>query len=1136
MAAPQIVTRITSATKGVAQKLFPQAKRPLAALAAVAAILVVGAVMTRAFIFSNNELEYTTYWAGDEDPCEDVEEAPDCDAKSSGADALVKAAQKELSDWESGTSDYHRYKDQWDPLGADSQDGGWCGFFVKYIATQIGSSTGNGQGDAFPPDCTWPGSYIRYYTENPDKGEIIVNADGVKPEPGDIFVTGGDPNVQMTEEDGPRFGTHVGMVESVEEDGFWAIEGGGSVDHNKRGLGSNTDVTWFFRPNYDAIDQPTFQKNDSCKKDKGDIQIPETMEFINDKEHGSPLNAPDRISSKVGDIGSWEGNVNVPGGLRSLGLIGDVLKMADFYDANGGYTDPAGFERIKNVNDYYILAIGAYPYAAPGCEMVQIGDHLTLYYDDGTEVDALVGDWKGWDYTRNPELDPQQQSSWYYIEKEVDPQQRVGHGNGWGHGPFHEGASENDYSTYFENDGRWHCNVTEFWGSSSSGDPMYVDSSGSSALQRSTGGRMTRLVGVTNHGLCPEFASFGGGSTSGTMVDSAASSTRRQREKIKNDDMQDCSSEKDKKVDNSTLAAAMVSYSYSQSKLFNDSDGKTYPGTELYDKVWQATINDRYYRSCDRGVAAAVKWSGADDNFEYGGCESEHNYMAQATDLWKLVAEDVTLTGDDAGVIAQYGLQPGDVFCTKENRHTFAYVGEDIVKQVYESTIKGTDGDVGAPEPGTCWMTASIGSDGTESTRDAGPSNGKAPGLYAGASDARGPYDVFRYVGSYPDKDKYADVGTVASAKAQGKTAIPCECMEDDHCEEQVSAEKYAESAKAEVELHKRNPVGMKYQEALKDVARKKDPEGAEQDWGGQCSEFCLWNLMNIGFEPGKYLWDDSHLASFSYYPSFCDQNKIPYKLHDLTTTEPGYTPKVGDVAFQDHGAHFEIVTGVNASAGTWTTAASGGPEAVEHTFQLGDASATSIGDGYDVFFSFDWDAVNKMMQKDAGCKNVEDEETDDRYKGGKGTLTPEQRKKIVEFARTQIGVADYNFGPNGGMGGSCENDIPNQQLSCNGLTFHSYRAAGIDIPCDSYGQVTSAPTVTSTGTVSDMTAGDIIVFDNGRYNRPDVPNIRYWGYPHVAVYAGNGTMIESTFTRDGFHGVREVPIEDNGYSYSITW
>ena len=147
----------------------------------------------------------------------------------------------------------------------------------------------------------------------------------------------------------------------------------------------------------------------------------------------------------------------------------------------------------------------------------------------------------------------------------------------------------------------------------------------------------------------------------------------------------------------------------------------------------------------------------------------------------------------------------------------------------------------------------------------------------------------------------------------------------------------------------------------------------------------------------------------------------------------------------------------------------------------------------------------------------------------GKGSLSSDQRQKIIDFARSQIGVS-YNYGPGGTCGGGAwENDIPNQQLSCNGLTRHAYAAAGVSIPLGSIDQMSNAPIVTSTGSVSDMAPGDIIVYDNAGYRN----DIQYStkGFRHVAIYIGDGQLIEGTCPV-----VQQRAVRDGEYSYSVTW
>ena len=168
---------------------------------------------------------------------------------------------------------------------------------------------------------------------------------------------------------------------------------------------------------------------------------------------------------------------------------------------------------------------------------------------------------------------------------------------------------------------------------------------------------------------------------------------------------------------------------------------------------------------------------------------------------------------------------------------------------------------------------------------------------------------------------------------------------------------------------------------------------------------------------------------------------------------------------------------------------------------------------------------VNKENAKklqDVADKVVVVNSSSVNFANGKGSLTADQRRKIIEFAESQMGVP-YNYAR------SWDNDVPNAQLTCNGLTYHAYKAAGINIPQGSIDQMSSAPVVTSTGKVSDMTPGDIIVYDNAGY-RSDI-SYTPWSFRHVALYAGNGELIEGTPP-----AVQRRAIGDNGYSYSVTW
>lgn len=98
--------------------------------------------------------------------------------------------------------------------------------------------------------------------------------------------------------------------------------------------------------------------------------------------------------------------------------------------------------------------------------------------------------------------------------------------------------------------------------------------------------------------------------------------------------------------------------------------------------------------------------------------------------------------------------------------------------------------------------------------------------------------------------------------------------------------------------------------------------------------------------------------------------------------------------------------------------------------------------------------------------------------------------QQAVAYARTQIGKP-YKLGATG----------PGA-YDCSGLVIASYRAAGVDLSKTR----TSAQLATiGTGVkMSELQAGDILYFPG-----------------HVALYAGNGNIIESASVRTG--GVREV-------------
>lgn len=140
--------------------------------------------------------------------------------------------------------------------------------------------------------------------------------------------------------------------------------------------------------------------------------------------------------------------------------------------------------------------------------------------------------------------------------------------------------------------------------------------------------------------------------------------------KAKASAMEDCDGRTTGNYDNSSLAKAMVSFSYK-----TQAEGNGNNGTDLYQKLHKAIFpGDIYFMSCDRGVATAVRWSGSDDTFPVGPTATQYEYMKNS-DKWKEVSE---FGGGDWSK-----LLPGDVVITTGDGHICMYVGNAAIKEKY---------------------------------------------------------------------------------------------------------------------------------------------------------------------------------------------------------------------------------------------------------------------------------------------------------------------------------------------------------------------------------------------------------------------------------------------------------------------
>ena len=133
----------------------------------------------------------------------------------------------------------------------------------------------------------------------------------------------------------------------------------------------------------------------------------------------------------------------------------------------------------------------------------------------------------------------------------------------------------------------------------------------------------------------------------------------------------ECCVEEDDNIDNVDLAKAAVAYAYRTTP-----EGKGNNGTALYQAVHKAVLGagDPYFMSCDRGVASAVRWSDADDDFPAGPCTEIIAHCTSDTDHWERV-------GKGAAMAQANELKPGDV-CVSTG-HVVMYVGNEIIKEKY---------------------------------------------------------------------------------------------------------------------------------------------------------------------------------------------------------------------------------------------------------------------------------------------------------------------------------------------------------------------------------------------------------------------------------------------------------------------
>lgn len=192
----------------------------------------------------------------------------------------------------------------------------------------------------------------------------------------------------------------------------------------------------------------------------------------------------------------------------------------------------------------------------------------------------------------------------------------------------------------------------------------------------------------------------------------------------------DCADANDK-ANNSDAVKAALSYAWDSNELAKGNNG-----TPLYQKVCDGVLGDHLYQSCDRNVAAAMRWSGTDINYPAGNTSVQLHYL-EGSSKWKHIGNTNSVSYDQ--------LQPGDVMCNN-GEHTYLYVGNKAVK---DSIASGQHKKSDTPANGD-EVDASYGQ------RSAGIGVNAA---FSVKQHGDGPYEIYRCV--KPDKsDKYKNVAS----------------------------------------------------------------------------------------------------------------------------------------------------------------------------------------------------------------------------------------------------------------------------------------------------------------------------------------------------------------------------------------
>lgn len=139
---------------------------------------------------------------------------------------------------------------------------------------------------------------------------------------------------------------------------------------------------------------------------------------------------------------------------------------------------------------------------------------------------------------------------------------------------------------------------------------------------------------------------------------------------------------------NDSAVAAILAYAWGPGEDYvND-------GTPCWRTIFGSIVGDQYFRSCDRTVATAIKWSGTDSDYPNGNVSVQATYLITSPrwleipwggDKTKLLPGDVLIRSD-----VVYG-RPAGYTGVSDVGHTLMYVGVDAVVKKFGETYNGHD-------------------------------------------------------------------------------------------------------------------------------------------------------------------------------------------------------------------------------------------------------------------------------------------------------------------------------------------------------------------------------------------------------------------------------------------------------------